>query len=235
MAESLSFRGLRRADSSPILWISDFEYSGKILTESSFPDRFPIRIRRWKPGSLSGPLPRYAEWLEILSNEVGNSKSKMKLLGEGYFSGTVFELLRRFPKRIEAACVIDPPYFETESFSFLPKSVHWISKRLGWSPWNFFSEELYSFFRSLEESCTRIELPAGISPPSILFTESNRTISEQLSNFGTKLRDFRVFRIEVSKTENVNSTLSNLLEKILSDDSISSVQKKSNNKMEPGF
>ncbi|MDV6235097.1 hypothetical protein CH379_005570 [Leptospira ellisii] len=235
MAESLQFRRIGRADSSPLLWISDLEYPGKIFTEASLPYRFPIRILEWKPGSISGRLPRYEEWLEALSDEILNSKPKVKLLGEGYFSGTVFELLRRFPKRIDSACVIDPPYFKKDSFSFLPESVRWIGERRGWNPWDLFSDEFHSLFRSLEESCSRIDLPTGIPLPSILFTQTTRTISEQLTDFGIELRDFQVFRIEGPTTEAANVALSNLLEKILSEGSISSVQKKSNSKMEPGF
>ncbi|EMJ55923.1 hypothetical protein LEP1GSC013_2859 [Leptospira interrogans serovar Valbuzzi str. Duyster] len=67
--------------------------------------------------------------------------------------------------------------------------------------------------------------------PTIVFTKTPEKITKQIQT----LQKFPVFRIESSNLKSIHELLENLILKILTEVPISSVQKKSKFKIDPGF
>ncbi|MBM9498946.1 hypothetical protein JWG44_01585 [Leptospira sp. 201903071] len=196
---------------------------------------FSLRVFETPIQTFQTSFPRYEEWIESISSEILKTKGKIKLLGEGYFSGIVFELIKKFPERIESACLVNPPFAKHRNpFPWFPKNAEWILERFPWNPWFLLSQELNTLFETLEKSFQKGIEESSLSPV-VLFTGIPGTVSEQIRASGKQLQAFRVFRIESADRNSIQVLLKESVVKILAEIPISSVQKKSNFKMEPGF
>ncbi|MCG6167991.1 hypothetical protein [Leptospira sanjuanensis] len=219
----------------PLLLIPDFSFPGRTLYAEPFESSYSVRIVELPTDKIQVDFPEYQTWIETISHEIVASKQKVKLIGEGLFSGMVFDLLQRHSSKIESASVLNPPFFKPEeSFPWLPKNVDWILERFPWNPWFLLSRELHSFYDSMERSF-QVGLNDSEFFPAIVFTKKSEPITKQIRSFGKTLGKFSVFRIEASDPKSVQPILKNLFMKILAGRPISSVQKKSKFKIEPGF
>ncbi|EMY79001.1 hypothetical protein LEP1GSC060_1094 [Leptospira weilii serovar Ranarum str. ICFT] len=218
-------------NTNPLILIPDLPFSERKLYADSFLSSYSVRVFELPANWMGFGFPKFEDCIDLLSREILNSKRKVKLIGEGLFSGMVFELLKKIPQAIEAACVLDPPLFRTDA-NWMPKNAEWILERF--PPWLLLSRELHSFYESLEQS-----LRSGFTDskylPAIVFTKHSGKITKQIQIFGETIQRFPVFRIETSRPESVQNLLKNLILKILAEVPISSVQKKSKFKIEPGF
>ncbi|EMJ91410.1 hypothetical protein [Leptospira alstonii] len=201
------------------------------LHAESFLSSYSVRVFELSLNPIELVFPKFEDCINLLSREILDSKRKVKLIGEGLFSGMVFELLKKIPQAIEAACVLSPPLSQTDA-NWMPKNVEWILERF--PPWFLLSRELHSFYESLEQSF-RFGFTDSKYLPAIVFTKNSGKITKQIQIFGETIQRFPVFRIETSDPESIQDLLKNLILKILAEVPISSVQKKSKFKIEPGF
>ncbi|EQA52990.1 hypothetical protein [Leptospira kmetyi] len=222
-------------NTNPLILIPDFEFPGRTLYADLFVSSYDVRIFELLTNRVQVDFPKWEEWIETLSREILTLKRKVKIVGEGLFAGIVFELLKRHPQTIESACVLNPPLSKSnENFPWLPKNVDWILERFPWNPWFLLSGELHSFYESLEKSF-QFGLTDSDFLPALVLTKSSGKITNQIQNFGETIERFPVFRIEASDSKSVQPLVRNLVMKILAEVPISSVQKKSKFKIEPGF
>ncbi|EMJ99559.1 hypothetical protein LEP1GSC176_0495 [Leptospira kirschneri str. MMD1493] len=196
------------------------------MYSKNFHSHFSVREIELSAKSIRFDFPKTEEWIDQLSREILDSKRKVKLIGEGLWGGIVFELLKKYPQMIEAACILNPTLNQNEE-NWFPKNVEWILERF---PWNLFSEGIYTFYQTLE---TKLQFGLTNSKllPTIVFTKTSEKITKQIQT----LQRFPVFRIESSNSKSIQNLLENLILKILKEVPISSVQKKSKFKIEPGF
>lgn len=222
-------------NTTPLILLPDFEFSGRTLYAEPFVSAYDVRIFEVPTNSIQVDFPKFEEWVATLSREILALKRKVRIVGEGLFAGIVFELLKKHPQTIESVCVINPSLSKSnENFPWLPKNVDWILERFPWNPWFLLSGELHSFYESLERSF-QVGLTDSDLLPAFVFTKTAGKISKQIQNFGEKIERFPVFRIEANDSQSVQPLVRNLVMKILAEVPISSVQKKSKFKIEPGF
>nr|WP_243394643.1 hypothetical protein [Leptospira adleri] len=235
MSNRISVQRLGSSTKTPLFLLSEFDFPGKRVRSEFFTSEFSLKIFETSIHSFQTKFPKYEDWIESVSEEIQKTKGKIKLLGEGSLSGIVFELIKKFPDRIDSACIVNPPIEKNrDPFSWFPKNVEWILERFPWNPWFLFSEELHSLFEALEKSFQRGMEESSLLP-TLLFTGIPGTITEQMRTSGKRLQPYRVFRIESADRKSVEVLLKELVVKILAEIPISSVQKKSNFKIEPGF
>ncbi|MBW0434801.1 hypothetical protein HGB47_14360 [Leptospira yasudae] len=235
MQSPIQIRRRNEENLDPLLLIPDFSFPGRTLYAEPFESSYSVRIVELPTDKVQVDFPDYQTWIETISREIVASKRKVKLIGEGLFSGMVFDLLQKHSSKIESASVLNPPFFKPDDgFPWLPKNVDWILERFPWNPWFLLSRELHSFYDSMERSF-HVGLTDSGFLPSIVFTKKSEPITKQIRNFGETLGKFSVFRIEASDSKSVQPILKDLFMKILADVPISSVQKKSKFKIEPGF
>ncbi|EMM78846.1 hypothetical protein QMM42_10600 [Leptospira santarosai] len=197
---------------NPLVLIPEPKFSGRTLYAEVFLSSFSVRVFELSTNSMRIKFPKFEECIDLLSKEILGSKQKVTLVGEGLFSGMVFELLKKCPQAIEAACILDPPLSRNEeNFFRLPKNVEWILERF---PRFLFSKELHSFYECLERNfqygfanCDRL--------PAIVFTKNSGKITKQIQTFGNKIERFPIFRIETSDSKSAQTLLKNLIVKIL--------------------
>ncbi|WP_039939735.1 hypothetical protein [Leptospira noguchii] len=223
MSEVIQIRRQNIDNKNVLILLPDLESKNRQLYAKNFYSHFSVREIELSTKSIRFDFPKTEEWMNQLSREILNSKRKVKLIGEGLWAGIVFELLKKYPQMIEAACILNPPLEENR----FPKNVEWVLERF---PWNVFSEGIYTFYHTLE---TQLQFGLTNSKllPTIVFTKTSEKITKQIQI----LQRFPVFRIESSNSKSIQDLLENLILKILKEVSISSVQKKSKFKMEPGF
>ncbi|AOP34087.1 hypothetical protein A0128_09675 [Leptospira tipperaryensis] len=235
MSNRISIQRLGSSTQAPLFLLPDFDFPGRRIQTESFASAFSLRVFEVPIQSFQTDFPRYEEWIESISEEIRKTKGKVKLLGEGYFSGIVFELIKKFPDRIEAACIVNPPFPKVrDPFPWFPKNVEWILERFPWNPWFLLSEDLHLLFETLERSFRKGMEESNLLP-TVLFTGIPGMITEQMKASGKELQSFRVYRIESADRNSIQVLFKELIVKILAEIPISSVQKKSNFKIEPGF
>lgn len=235
MSNRISIQRLGSSTKTPLFLLPEFDFPGKCVRSESFASEFSLTVFETSIQPFQTKFPKYEDWVESVSEEIQKTKGKIKLLGEGSLSGIVFELIKKFPERIESACIVNPPIAKNrDPFSWFPKNVEWILERFPWNPWFLFSEELHGLFGTLEKSFRRGMEESSLLP-TLLFTGIPGTITEQMRASGKRLSPFRVFRIESADQNSIQVLLKELVVKILAEIPISSVQKKSNFKIEPGF
>ncbi|EMO55047.1 hypothetical protein [Leptospira noguchii] len=223
MSEVIQIRRRNIDNKNVLILIPDLESKNRQLYAKNFYSHFSVREIELSTKSIRFDFPKMEEWTNQLSREILNSKRKVKLIGEGLWGGIVFELLKKYPQMVETACILNPPL----EGNWFPKNVEWVLERF---PWNVFSEGIYTFYQTLE---TQLQFGLTNSKllPTIVFTKTSEKITKQIQT----LQRFPVFRIESSNSKSIQDLLENLILKILKEVSISSVQKKSKFKMEPGF
>ncbi|EJO70833.1 hypothetical protein [Leptospira kirschneri] len=226
MSEVIQIRRWNIDNKNVIIFIPDLESKDRQLYSKNFHSHFSVREIELSTKSIRFDFPKTEEWIDQLSREILDSKRKVKLIGEGLWGGIVFELLKKYPQMIEAACILNPTLNQNEE-NWFPKNVEWILERF---PWNLFSEGIYTFYQTLE---TKLQFGLTNSKllPTIVFTKTSEKITKQIQT----LQRFPVFRIESSNSKSIQNLLENLILKILKEVPISSVQKKSKFKIEPGF
>ncbi|XDD48661.1 hypothetical protein AB3N59_09325 [Leptospira sp. WS92.C1] len=235
MRNRIQFSRSGTSNQTPLILVPDFDFSGRILNGNSFVSEFRVNVLELRIDPFQIDFPNYEEWIRLLCVEIENSERKVRLLGEGLFSGMIFDLLKRYPDQIESACLINPPFLKTETASpIFPQNVEWILERFPWHPWFLLSKELHSLLESMKENLLVWKSDFPILP-SILFTKNSGNISDTFRILGKQLSRYRVFRIEAEDAHSIQALFQNLVTKILAEVPISSVQKKSNFKMEPGF
>lgn len=235
MTNRISVQRLGSSTEVPLFILPEFDFPGRRIQIESFAPDVSLCVFEARFHSFQTQFPNYEEWIESVSVEIRNTKGKIKLLGEGSFSGMVLELIKKFPDRIEAACIVNPPIAKNrDPFFWFPKNGEWILERFPWNPWFLFSKELHALYEALEKSF-RIGLKESNLLPTLLFTGIPGTITEQMKASGILLQPFRVYRIESADRNSISVLLKELVVKILAEIPISSVQKKSNFKIEPGF
>ncbi|KXZ25546.1 MULTISPECIES: hypothetical protein [Leptospira] len=226
MSEVIQIRRWNIDNKNVIIFIPDLESKDRQLYSKNFHSHFSVREIELSTKSIRFDFPKTEEWIDRLSREILDSKRKVKLIGEGLWGGIVFELLKKYPQMIEAACILNPTLNQNEE-NWFPKNVEWILERF---PWNLFSEGIYTFYQTLETKL-RFGLTNSKLLPTIVFTKTSEKITKQIQT----LQRFPVFRIESSNSKSIQNLLENLILKILKEVPISSVQKKSKFKIEPGF
>ncbi|WP_082281538.1 hypothetical protein [Leptospira kirschneri] len=226
MSEVIQIRRWNIDNKNVIIFIPDLESKDRQLYSKNFHSHFSVREIELSTKSIRFDFPKTEEWIDRLSREILDSKRKVKLIGEGLWGGIVFELLKKYPQMIEAAYILNPTLNQNEE-NWFPKNVEWILERF---PWNLFSEGIYTFYQTLE---TKLQFGLTNSKllPTIVFTKTSEKITKQIQT----LQRFPVFRIESSNSKSIQNLLENLILKILKEVPISSVQKKSKFKIEPGF
>ncbi|MBM9575552.1 hypothetical protein JWG45_00155 [Leptospira sp. 201903070] len=235
MSNRIIIQRLGVSTQTPLFLFPDFEFPGRQISVETFTRDFSVRVFETSTPSFQTSFPKYEEWIETVSSEILNTKGKIRLLGEGYFAGIVFELIQKFSGRIESACIVNPPIAKNrDPFPWFPKNVEWILERFPWNPWFLLSQELNLFLERLEKSF-RNGIENSSLRPVVLFTGMPGTITEQMKASGKELQAFRVFRIESADRNSIQILLKESIVKILAEMPISSVQKKSNFKIEPGF
>ncbi|EKR66530.1 MULTISPECIES: hypothetical protein [Leptospira] len=202
-------------NTNSLVLIPDLRFSGRTLDAEAFLSSFSVKVFEFPTNSMQIKFPKFEECIDLLSPEILNSKRKVKLIGEGLFSGMVFELLKKCPQAIEAAYILDPPLFRNEeNFLRFSKNAEWILERFPWNPWFLFSKELHSFYESLEKN-----LQYGFANsnrlPTIVFTKNSEKIAKQIKTFGNRIERFPIFRIETSDSKSAQTLLKNLIVKIL--------------------
>lgn len=226
MSDLIQIRRWNIYNKNVLILIPDLESKERQLYAKNFYSHFSIREVELSTKLVRFDFPKTEEWIDRLSREILDSKRKVKLIGEGLWGGIVFELLKKYPQMIEAACILNPPLNRKEE-NWFPKNVEWILERF---PWNLFSEGIYTFYQTLE---TKLQFGLTNSKllPTIVFTKTPEKITKQIQT----LQKFPVFRIESSNLKSIHNLLENLILKILTEVPISSVQKKSKFKIDPGF
>lgn len=219
MSEVIQIRRWNIDNKNVIIFIPDLESKDRQLYSKNFHSHFSVREIELSTKSIRFDFPKTEEWIDRLSREILDSKRKVKLIGEGLWGGIVFELLKKYPQMIEAACILNPTLNQNEE-NWFPKNVEWILERF---PWNLFSEGIYTFYQTLE---TKLQFGLTNSKllPTIVFTKTSEKITKQIQT----LQRFPVFRIESSNSKSIQNLLENLILKILKEVPISSVQKSQN-------
>ncbi|AXR69129.1 hypothetical protein [Leptospira mayottensis] len=199
-------------NTNSLVLIPELKFFGRTLDEEAFLSSFSVRIFEFPTNPMQIRFPKFEECIDLLSREILDSKRKVKLIGEGLFSGMVFELLKKCPQAIEAAYILNPPLSQNEeNFLWFSKSAEWILERF---PWFLFSKELHSFYESLEKNF-QYGFANSDRLPTIVFTKNSGKIAKQIKTFGNRIERFPIFRIETSDSRSAQTLLKNLIVKIL--------------------
>lgn len=173
---------------NPLVLIPEPKFSGRTLYAEVFLSSFSVRVFELSTNSMRIKFPKFEECIDLLSKEILSSKQKVTLVGEGLFSGMVFELLKKCPQAIEAACILDPPLSRNEeNFFRLPKNVEWILERF---PRFYFRKNFIPFTNPWKEIFNTVLRTAIVCPRSFLQKTPERSRNKSRHS-ETRSKDFR--------------------------------------------
>lgn len=173
---------------NPLVLIPEPKFSGRTLYAEVFLSSFSVRVFELSTNSMRIKFPKFEECIDLLSKEILGSKQKVTLVGEGLFSGMVFELLKKCPQAIEAACILDPPLSRNEeNFFRLPKNVEWILERF---PRFYFRKNFIPFTNPWKEIFNTVLRTAIVCPRSFLQKTPERSRNKSRHS-ETRSKDFR--------------------------------------------
>lgn len=173
---------------NPLVLIPEPKFSGRTLYAEVFLSSFSVRVFELSTNSMRIKFPKFEECIDLLSKEILGSKQKVTLVGEGLFSGMVFELLKKCPQAIETACILDPPLSRNEeNFFRLPKNVEWILERF---PRFYFRKNFIPFTNPWKEIFNTVLRTAIVCPRSFLQKTPERSRNKSRHS-ETRSKDFR--------------------------------------------